>query len=753
MRIPSPMKFTIFPAMVGMILSSGTTYGADAVKLDSVSPITQRVHELITLRGAGFGASQGTSEILFVSGGTTVTAGKAYVWRDNLIKIRVPVGDRIGAVNVSVPKTPLLVSVKIAGGEKSNTKPFQVITETGSPLSFRQLTQITANADVSTILGSPNYNIARTKDAEIGDANGDGFPDILDNNSNNIRNDTHNILRLNDEGRRFRTVRLEPRQPGDPGVFATAVPPGGDYIENGVTYDSDFVDIDLDGLPDIIQTASDRASMPPVHRLRILMNNAGGVPGRFTEDSAARLPAVTRKLDACPDDADHGDVNNDGNIDFLVSLRTIVGNCKAITATSKTSVFLNSGAGAFIGPVDISAPPNVSTHDAFFIDANADGFEDIILVNESVGAQAQLYLNDGNPAIPGFVLSQSFGIRSAAGDPADFNGDGFLDFVLARSDAVVFLNDPDNPGNFTPSTLPDSVLPSGVYYDIDMGDVDLDGDVDIVAAVITRSADDTIRIWLNNGNGTFVNATSPGAGAALPGIGGYERLSADLIDFDLDGDLDLYIAGADTQDVGPSSPSNAFGRVPNQFFENLTARPLPFEYAAKIVCGTQEDPKNTRLSRGFYATAINILNPNKGRATFKKTLSLTFPPDAQRAGDVFPIATDTLGSHEALEVDCLDLRRKLFPKGFPARYIKGFVVLRSSRSLDVSAVYTSRGLASKKRHCKSHGGGWSCAAKDDKHCGQAKNKACAKREPPCCNDKENSHVSIDVERVLERRVK
>lgn len=40
-----------------------------------------------------------------------------------------------------------------------------------------------------------------------------------------------------------------------------------------------------------------------------------------------------------------------------------------------------------------------------------------------------------------------------------------------------------------------------------------------------------------------------------------------------------------------------------------TAQEEEFEYAVKIVCGTQKDPSDLRLVRGLYATTINIHNP------------------------------------------------------------------------------------------------------------------------------------------------
>lgn len=119
---------------------------------------------------------------------------------------------------------------------------------------------------------------------------------------------------------------------------------------------------------------------------------------------------------------------------------------------------------------------------------------------------------------------------------------------------------------------------------------------------------------------------------------------------------------------------------------------LAYEYAAKLVCGLQKDPQEMRLARGFYATAINLHNPNQDTVQFRKKLALTFPPEEQKPGKVIPIAEDKLGHDEALEVDCMDIQRELFPNGFPTPYIQGFVIIQSTHSLDVTAVYSTAAL-------------------------------------------------------------
>jgi uncharacterized repeat protein (TIGR01451 family) len=119
---------------------------------------------------------------------------------------------------------------------------------------------------------------------------------------------------------------------------------------------------------------------------------------------------------------------------------------------------------------------------------------------------------------------------------------------------------------------------------------------------------------------------------------------------------------------------------------------IKYEYSAKLVCGKQKNSDDLRLARGLYATAINIHNPNDEPVHFFKKLALTYPPEEQKPGSVIPIAVDTLEYDEALAVDCLDIQQEAFDGNFPEPYVKGFVVIQSPRSLDVTAVYTTASL-------------------------------------------------------------
>ena len=113
-----------------------------------------------------------------------------------------------------------------------------------------------------------------------------------------------------------------------------------------------------------------------------------------------------------------------------------------------------------------------------------------------------------------------------------------------------------------------------------------------------------------------------------------------------------------------------------------------FMYAAKFVCGF--NPESTeRILPGLYATAINIHNPSDGPVMFSKKIALTFPPAAQEPGPVSEAIWHALGPDQALEVDCGEIPSEFFPGVQFPPYVKGFLVVKSDRSLNVTAVYTA----------------------------------------------------------------
>lgn len=110
---------------------------------------------------------------------------------------------------------------------------------------------------------------------------------------------------------------------------------------------------------------------------------------------------------------------------------------------------------------------------------------------------------------------------------------------------------------------------------------------------------------------------------------------------------------------------------------------FPFQYAVKFICtanipGTSQT--TTSFLPGSYQTAVNIHNPNNDTVRFRMKLALR--------GEISEFIGDGLKPDEAGHVDCSDI-----PK-FGLHLIhgfEGFLVIESTQSLDVVAVYTAGG--------------------------------------------------------------
>jgi len=127
----------------------------------------------------------------------------------------------------------------------------------------------------------------------------------------------------------------------------------------------------------------------------------------------------------------------------------------------------------------------------------------------------------------------------------DYDGDGDLDFYLVRRGEAnrLFRNDPEG---FTEVGVEVGLADPGQGRGLALGDYDGDGDLDLyLVNEAERNVEGGNRLFRNDGNGRFTDITeemdglSPGS-ALLADDEGSGR-SAGFLDYDGDGDLDLYL--------------------------------------------------------------------------------------------------------------------------------------------------------------------------------------------------------------------
>ncbi len=222
-----------------------------------------------------------------------------------------------------------------------------------------------------------------------------------------------------------------------------------------------------------------------------------------------------------------GDVNGDGNIDFVADVGAL---------GRDVGLFLGNGDGSFQATRTLFQSTSALS-ELNFADFNNDGILDLYGGNQnSSGIHVALGNGDGT-----FSSVRTFGSAGRTVAAADVNNDGILDLAYAGNSGVersveIALGNGD--GTFGPA---------GSFYandrvteSIQFGDVNGDGLLDLVAVGNYRD-DDTdfgqTQVFLGNGDGTFSSNGSFFSNTEY-------SFAAALIDINGDSVLDLITAGA-----------------------------------------------------------------------------------------------------------------------------------------------------------------------------------------------------------------
>ena len=274
-------------------------------------------------------------------------------------------------------------------------------------------------------------------------------------------------------------------------------------------------DLDRDGDVDLV-SIDEAGNLLTVH-----LNNGDGT-GWTTNTLAVTAPYSV----------DIADYDQDGDLDLTTS-----------SVTGGTlDIWQNDGTGASWTQQGRTLG-GLTGGDVVFADLDSNGAVDL-LNGQNLGAGIGYGTNPGGSVGVALILNGSI-VGATAVEAADLDRDGDLDPIFAGAgvinwadmshwDLVSGCSQPCGTGvGGTLATLAD-------VFDLEVGDVDADGDLDLIAS--TTGAGDAVVWFANDGSGSFGVAQTILASAGGPG-----RITAG--DLDLDGDLDVLLSAGTDNDV------------------------------------------------------------------------------------------------------------------------------------------------------------------------------------------------------------
>ncbi|HET9086090.1 MAG TPA: FG-GAP-like repeat-containing protein, partial [Acidobacteriaceae bacterium] len=176
-----------------------------------------------------------------------------------------------------------------------------------------------------------------------------------------------------------------------------------------------------------------------------------------------------------------------------------------------------------------------------------------LIDSDGKGQQSLLTLRDGKHALHLYRTTPKGGFQQlspevtgldAAGQAiactvGDFDNDGLPDVAVSMSDRVLLFKNLGQ-GKFSDVTKGAGIVPANHPAGLTFVDYDHDGDLDLFVTGRASGGSGPNVLWRNNGNGTFTNWTQQ---AGLSGKG--ETRNATLSDLNNDRAVDLVVTGSD----------------------------------------------------------------------------------------------------------------------------------------------------------------------------------------------------------------
>jgi len=274
--------------------------------------------------------------------------------------------------------------------------------------------------------------------------------------------------------------------------------------------------------------------------------------------------------------ASWGDYNNDGNKDLLLT------NYKGV------QLFKNLGDGSFEESTIESGLPEIDScynYTALWWDFNKDRYLDLFIPNWKGCTRNKYYQNNGDETFTERaeelnLTGSQFG--SLMSIPIDVNKDDRWDLFIANDFGIneLFIQNPD--GSFTDQAQEYGVDTYGNDMGMAIGDYDNNGEYDIYVTNIGEN-----RLFNFNGSSYDNIAEEENV------LGAFWAWDTRFVDFDLDGDEDLFVVNGYELD-NQSFPN----QKQNFYFENQLIQGEATFQDASILAGVYENTNS--LSMGVF---------------------------------------------------------------------------------------------------------------------------------------------------------
>ncbi|MCD4794276.1 MAG: T9SS type A sorting domain-containing protein [Bacteroidales bacterium] len=315
-----------------------------------------------------------------------------------------------------------------------------------------------------------------------------------------------------------------------------------------------------------------------------------------------------------------GDYNNDNYLDILLTGYSDGGSISKIYKNNADETFTDINAGL----------TGVKGSSAVLGDYNNDNYLDILLTGYSTidGFISKIYKNNRNETFAEQTEINITGYGLSSATWADYNNDGYLDFLISGSNednnwglTELYKNNGDETFTKQADNFPNLIFAANKWFDFDNDDY--------LDVLLTGKEYDGLvsKIYKNNGNGTFTEQTQINLQGVYVG-------SADCADYNNDGFKDILLTGEVVHPVQGNIPfSSVYANNGTGNFEKVD---YSFPHVRQSFVSTADFNKDGNTDMLIFGQNAD----NEQIAEFYKTTAFGF----QKTDIAIPVLKDGTSS-------------------------------------------------------------------------------------------------------------